>query len=214
MVFLDYQNAYRTVRGAYFDHELDPHWYGQLNPLALGQHLAADSPFDRELAEVRIYRGLPSSKRDPKGYGAARRQITRWDAMRGVTVVTRAIRYPHGWPDDCGDERPQEKGIDVALALDFAMMGERGQYDVGILVSGDTDLKPALESVAYARRDNGEGARAEVAAWSAEGKRGRRLAIDGVNLFCHWMGRDVYDQVCDLQDYNQPLPPGLVPRGL
>lgn len=214
VVFVDYQNVYRAARRAYFTHGVDPHWRGQINPLALGRHLAEDSPYDRELHEVRIYRGLPSSKRDPKGYGAARRQITRWQSMRSVQVVTRPIRYPHGWPDDCGEERPQEKGIDVALALDFAMMGERGEYEVGIMVSGDTDLKPALESVEFARRDReGAGPRAEVAAWSTEDHHDPRLSITGSRIFCHWMDRAAYDRVADDQDYNDVLPRGLMPRG-
>ena len=35
-------------------------------------------------------------------------------------------------------ERPREKGIDIALAIDFAMMAVRGEYYVGILMSTDT----------------------------------------------------------------------------
>ena len=36
----------------------------------------------------------------------------------------------------------------MALALDFVAMAMRGEYEVGILMSTDTDLKPALELVA------------------------------------------------------------------
>jgi uncharacterized LabA/DUF88 family protein len=58
-------------------------------------------------------------------------------------LVTRPLRYPGQ-----AGEKPQEKGIDVALALDFVAMAMRGEYEVGILMSTDTDLKPALELVA------------------------------------------------------------------
>jgi hypothetical protein len=47
--------------------------------------------------------------------------------------------------------REEEKGIDVALAIDFVTMAVRGEYDVGVIMSTDTDLKPALEAVAQMR---------------------------------------------------------------
>lgn len=55
--------------------ELVPHWLGQPDPLKLGNYLATDSPYDRVLHPVRVYRGLPSSTRDPTGmpHVAARR---------------------------------------------------------------------------------------------------------------------------------------------
>jgi hypothetical protein len=97
----------------------------------------------RELAGVRIYRGRPESNRDPKGDGANLRQCTEWE-RGGANVITRTLRYPPGWPE----EKPEEKGIDVALAMDFHAMAVRGEYDIGILMSTDTDLKPAVKGVA------------------------------------------------------------------
>lgn len=35
----------------------------------------------------------------------------------------------------------------MALAIDFVRLAIEDAYDVGILVSSDTDLKPALEAV-------------------------------------------------------------------
>ncbi len=80
-------------------------------------------------------------------------------------------------------------------------MAVRGQYDVGILMSTDTDLKPALEAVAELTHARGK-PRAEVAAWSAPGQRSRRLAISSRNLYCHWLGKDAYDEVADPTDYS------------
>ncbi len=58
-------------------------------------------------------------------------------------MIARDLRYPPDWP-----RRPaQEKGIDVALAVDFVTMVARGECDVAILFSSDTDLLPALEAV-------------------------------------------------------------------
>lgn len=66
MLFMDYQNTYRTARTLYHDLTA-PARHGQVDPGALGRLLVEQSPYDRELAGVRIYRGLPSAAKDPKG---------------------------------------------------------------------------------------------------------------------------------------------------
>jgi uncharacterized LabA/DUF88 family protein len=68
------------------------------------------------------------------------RQCAAWES-KGAIVIARALRYPAGWPET----KPQQKGVDVALAIDFVTMAIDGQYDVGVIASTDTDLKPALE---------------------------------------------------------------------
>jgi uncharacterized LabA/DUF88 family protein len=139
VVFIDYQNLYRSARSTFHHHESGPHWCGQVDPLALAAHLAADSPFDRTLDHVRVYRGVPANKRDPRGYAAARRQISVWAREQRVNVISRPLQYPAGWPNSSlPGERPREKGIDVALAMDFAVMSSRGEYDVGIMCSPAT----------------------------------------------------------------------------
>ena len=42
---------------------------------------------------------------------------------------------------------PYEKGIDVKLATDMLVHGTRANYQVAVLVSGDTDFKDALQAV-------------------------------------------------------------------
>lgn len=151
---------------------------------------------------VRLYRGLPSATRDPKGNAAAQRQITLWRRSPLVTVVTHPIRYPDGWPNESlpGD-RPQEKGIDVALALDFAIMGLEKQYDVGVMFSADTDLKPALDYIREKSRAWGV-PRAEVGAWKSSQTQSRRLQLDGTpRLFCHWIDETAYKTIQDVTDY-------------
>lgn len=172
-----------------------PHWHGQIDPLELGELLVARSPFSRQLVEVRVYRGIPDSSKDPKGYGASQRQIAQWFNSGKVKVITRTLRYPHGWPTD----KPEEKGIDVSLAVDFVLRAARGEYEVGIMMSTDTDLKPALEAVSQLRS-----ARAEVAAWSSPQSYSRRLSIKGERLWCHWLAETDYLGVQDNRDYNIP----------
>jgi uncharacterized LabA/DUF88 family protein len=200
VVFLDWQNVYKGAREAFCGYGA-PHWAGQVRPLALGQLIAADSPFDRRLHQVRIYRGQPDATRDPKSYAANARQVAAWRQSPLVDVTVRTLRYPRGWPNSHrAGEKPQEKGIDVALAIDFVTMAVAGEYEVGVLMSTDTDLKPALEAVAQLTAT--EGVRAEVASWSSSIGHSRRLSISSRRLYCHWLGQDAYGQVADPTDYS------------
>ena len=197
ILFIDYQNAYRGARESFFPLHAS-HWQGQLHPLRLGQLLVDRSPYSRHITEVRVYRGLPDSTKDPRGYAASSRQRNAW-TKSGVTVITRTLRYPRNWSYSRPAEKPQEKGIDVALAIDYVVMALRSEYDAGILMSTDTDLKPALEVVA-----NLPNVRAEVCAWSAPNAHSRRLSISGARLWCHWLDQGDYAAVADPTDYNRP----------
>ena len=189
--------------GSAFHSRWSPHFEGQIDPLKLAEHIAADSPFDRELAQVRVYRGLPDGSKDPKGYSAARRQIAAWQALDPrVLVFPRPLSYPHGWPDSHKPgEKPREKGIDVSLAIDFAVLAVTRQYDVGVLMSTDTDLKPALEAIPLLAAGRAF-PRAEVAAWSGEGRQRRRISLGGNKPYCHWLDKTTYSVVCDHTDYS------------
>ena len=125
-----------------------------------------------------MYRGMPSNDKDPRGYNAAQRQVLAWKKSPRAHVTTRPLRYPYDYPE----RKPEEKGIDVHIAIDFAMMAVRGEYDVGILMSGDTDLRPALETVSTLH-----GVKGEVAAWGTSSGYGRRLSVPGHNIWCHWI---------------------------
>lgn len=204
VVFVDYQNVYRRARDAFHTHGVDPHWCGQVDPMRLARHLVADSKYDRSLQEVRVYRGLPANTRDPKGYAATRRQVAAWEAEPLCTVITRTLQYPPGWPTGhLPGEAPREKGIDVALAVDLAVMASRKQYDVAILCSLDTDLTPSLEFVCDLTRAWGK-PRVEVAAWSAEGQTNGRLSVPGTRIYCHWIDVTTYNSMRDNTSYSNP----------
>ena len=195
VVFIDAQNMYQGARRAFFARD-DYHIKGQFRPDALGQ-LLADSgkpSSDRTLKEVRAYSGRPDSTKQPKAHSAHMKQCAGW-AANGVTVVTRSLRYSRRWPQ----EREREKGVDVALAIDFVSMATDNEYDVGILVSVDTDMTPALE---YVAKKYSPMKTVEVAAWYSDGARGR-LGVKGEPIWCHRLTRDLYDRVVDPTDYTQ-----------
>ena len=85
------------------------------------------------------------------------------------------------------------------MAIDFVTMAVDGLYDVGVILSTDTDLVPALEFVQS--RFAGE-RHVAVAAWRSPNSR-RRLSIPGTNIWCHWLNRDDYASVADPTHYNR-----------
>jgi hypothetical protein len=197
LVFLDYQNVSHRARDAYLA-PTDPAACGQIDPLRLGRLLAGRVPRGL-LTDVRVYRGRPSQRRDGRSSAAFQRQ-TQAQVRRGgglVSVVARDLRYPPQWPAS----QAQEKGIDVALAVDFVLMCARREYDVGILFSGDSDLVPALEAVVALRP--GEPPVCEVAAWARPAGRLRSLAVRGVHLRTHLLDEADYRAVADPTDYTR-----------
>ena len=195
-LFIDAQNAYRGARTSFFS-DTSPSVSGQFNPAKLATLIESRGGPENLaciLSEVRVYTGRPEAVKDPKTYAAHMKQCSEW-SRNGVTIVHRALRYPRGWPA----ERAQEKGIDTALAIDFVTMAVDGAYDLGVIMSTDTDLLPALEFV----RTRFPGQRhVAVAAWRSPHSR-RRLSIPGANVWCHWLSRDDYNAVADPTSYNR-----------
>lgn len=156
VVFIDYQNAHLAALDSFHPARTAAS-FGHIEPRALGDLLVARRVGHRlpsELSGVRVYRGRPEPRRQP-GAAANDRQTDAWDRQRDVTTIRRPLRYPRGWPN----VPAQEKGIDVALAVDLVRLAAEGAYDVAIVLSGDTDLLPAIETVATLT-----GAHVEVAA--------------------------------------------------
>lgn len=118
---------------------------------------------------VRVYRGRPSPAHQATSAAANDRQTASWDRSRLVTVIRRPLRYPSDWPASPAGE----KGIDVALAIDIVAMGMDNGYDAAILVSSDTDLMPAIETV-FARKLG----HIELATWAGA----RRLRFPNTQL--------------------------------
>jgi uncharacterized LabA/DUF88 family protein len=191
IIFLDYQNVIKRAY-AYYAKNLDkPNIVSQINPSKLGELLMRKYTDIRELKQIRVYTGIPSEKKDIKAFIAASKRIELWQLDPLVRVITRPLSYPLGWPKSSKPgEKPREKGIDVNIAIDFVTMAIRKEYEIGILFSVDTDLKPALEFVV----GNDVLARAEVAAWRQVADHQIRLALSSNRPFCHWLTKDDYQK--------------------
>ena len=69
---------------------------------------------------------------------------------------------------------PHEKGIDIKIATDMLVHGHRNNYDVAILVSGDTDFADAIQAV------KNLGHHVEVALFASSGSQKLREVADRV----------------------------------
>ena len=197
VVFVDHNNAYKDARRAFFA-EYDAGVMGQYSPRLLGDLLIASGPAGRTLEEVRVYTGRPDGSRDARTYAAHMRQSSAWAKQARVTQMYRPLRYPPNYPASPA----LQKGVDVALAVDVVRLFVEKRFDVGIVVSTDTDLVPALEAVIEISGD-GADLPIEVAAWRSERSQ-KRLRVAGKNVFCFELDFAKYGSVRDLTDYNIP----------
>lgn len=192
-MFIDADNVYWDARRA-FHRGSGPTSLGQTDPGKLARLVARRGPPDvvRELTEVRAYTGLPSQLHEPVSHAARARQLHRWRAA-GVTVADRPLRYPNDWPRS----KAEQKGVDVALAVDVVSGAARRRFDVAVIASTDTDLVPALEAVIDLRRAWGSPS-VEVIAWAPLNK---RLRVAAANIWCHWLTPADYLAVRDPTNY-------------
>ena len=207
-VFLDWQNVYMRARECFHDSQYRlPHHMGQVDPVDLALVLTkrhADMHPDEKFAltQVRIYRGIPLQQHDEKGYAAARRQHSAWTKDSRVQLHTSDLRYPRDYGQPGCQSKPREKGIDVKLALDVVTTGLDKLYDVGIVMSADSDLAPALELM-HQRSISRGGPVTEVAAWRSS-TFGSRISFGKNRPHCHWLEQQDYWGLRDERDYSLP----------
>lgn len=183
-VFLDYQNVHLVGHGLFAQdsqlHRCVP------DPVRVGDLIASKRRRPSVAANIRVYRGRPDPERQSLIAAANDAQASEWAQDRRVTMVRRMLNY-RGWPRLAG----QEKGIDVAIAVDLMTLAFSGDYDTLVLFSSDTDLMPALEAIASLRLGH-----VEVACWA--GARALRLSdVQPPRPWCHWLGRADWESVTE-----------------
>lgn len=190
IVFMDYQNVHGWARRQFFDWGPDPA-QGHVDPLRVGQYLCERRSRQSELKQVRVYRGRPNPERQPGAAAANDRQRSEWIKSPLVHVTRRMLKYPGDWPD-----RPaEEKGIDVAIAIDMMRIAIQDQdADALILFSSDTDLLPVLETIVELKLKH-----VEVASWS----KANRLRFEHAPMqpWCHNINDEQFRTLQDERDY-------------
>jgi hypothetical protein len=154
-VFLDYQNVHLAAHGL-FGKLGAPSESSLVHPLLIAERIGAKRRAPSELVTVRVFRGRPNPEHHPVPTAANDPQAAAWERDPRIRILRRPLNY-RGWPE----HPPREKGVDVALAVDLIESALLGEYDVGVVFSGDTDLLPAVET-AFRRTPP----RIEVASWS------------------------------------------------
>lgn len=196
-VYIDWQNIYNAARRAFGLTEA-PSEEGQVSPNQVAQILAAGNGRGAvgTLVRVEIHRGLPNSSRDSVGYGANRRHSAAWMRENPEIVIPRLrpLRYPHNYPA----EPPEEKGIDVQLALAAVehTTSNPPLCDVAVIFSHDTDLVPVVQTICRLT----SAAHVETASWVSE-TYSSRLRVQGAHIFHHELSRNDYEDVRDPVNY-------------
>ncbi len=204
-VFLDYQNSWHGTRARFGNPDFDPPTVGHVHPDLLGELLCEHGRTvdpQRLLSQVHVYRGRPGwqSHRDLRV--AFDRQTARWTRLPGVSFHTRNMRYQAtGWSTtgEVTNWVGQEKGIDVLLALDLVRGARLDLYDVAVVVSGDTDLFPAIEEAMSL------GKRVERALWWKPPVRKRALHLRGRAVWTHYLDEADFGTVRDDTNYLSKL---------
>lgn len=198
VAFIDYQNVYEDFRRAFVKGTLRS-TDGQFEPELLARTIATRGPeFETwQLVETRVYLGRPAPDRDPRGAGAHDRQTQRW-RDQGVVVRPRALQY-------LPNQRPRQKGVDVELAVDVVRLAVQGAYEIGLLLSTDTDLLPAIEAVDQFR---GSAKHPRLCAVSYTGLAKKLQLSDPAarQPFVFRLRRDEYRAVHDPRVYVEPQP--------
>ncbi|MBI3430185.1 MAG: NYN domain-containing protein [Actinobacteria bacterium] len=159
VVIIDYQNLHLVGAGLFEPfkqrHEclVHPVKYAE-QVLLTRNHRLDNGEWSATLSKVLVYRGLPSSKHEPKLYARNQAQKSEWERDRKVKVTLRPLKYKYermANGEKAIDEKgapivlsKSEKGIDVLCALALVREAQNPDVDLVILASQDTDLEPAL----------------------------------------------------------------------
>lgn len=207
MVFVDGQNLYKLCREL-FGHPL-------CHPHLLALELAGTRTKNR--VACRFYTGRPNpnfSGEEVKARNLDRRLQVMRDA--GVTVVTRPLRYHWDWghrtrlpkPGPAASpqqvtlspwRRPQEKGIDVCIALDVIEFALTDKLDVAIVVSLDRDLHEIPQAVRNLSGLKARPVRLEAAVPVPDGQRHPKT-LPGFH-WTHQISSALFHSVRDDTDY-------------
>lgn len=192
-VIMDYQNIHLTAHGLFAPHGT-PVWESLIHPLLFAEQLlSARALAQRDerqklavLADVFVYRGAPSNAHQPTLYRITQAHKSEWTRDPRVHVTYRALKYTQ-------DRPPQEKGVDVLVAINLVRLAQVGEHDVVILAAHDTDLEPALEMATKSGK-----AKVETGGWLDS----RRLRFPGQSVWHTALDGGAMVRARDRKDYS------------
>lgn len=214
-IVIDYQNLHLTAHGL-FDRYRPPH-ESLIHPGQYAKNLIQRrNSIIRDqsvavLAEVDVYRGLPSAKHDPVIYGRNLAQKSQWEKDPSIHVTHRPLKYTYEYAEDgtkATDEqgnffitKREEKGVDVLCALGLVRRSLEKDIELVILCTQDSDLSHAIDEVLHYGQ-----ARVETASWFIKGEYRRskeiRTNLKGIQIWNTRMGQREFFGSIDRKQYS------------
>ncbi|MCH8239943.1 MAG: NYN domain-containing protein [Proteobacteria bacterium] len=142
MAFFDGQNLYQHAMAAF------GHYHPNYDPIKLHNAVCEANGWTPNL--VRFYTGVPDRSESQMWSAYWSNRVL---AMKraGIVVTTRPIRYRKEKFIVDGTSQihttPQEKGIDVRIALDIVSLARKRQFNVAVIYSQDQDLAEVVQEV-------------------------------------------------------------------
>ncbi|MEE8418785.1 MAG: NYN domain-containing protein [Dehalococcoidales bacterium] len=135
MVFIDGSNLYHSLKNFFKRTDLD---IGKFCNKLIGK---------RRLIRIYYYNASVGRREEPDRYRDQQTFFASVSAIPYCELRLGRLVYVN-WPNT----PPYEKGVDIQLTTDLLTHSYKNNYDVGILVAGDTDYVGALQAV----KDNGK----------------------------------------------------------
>src|SRR5258708_16633155 len=197
MAFFDAQNLFRHAKNAFQETPDDNYHHPNFDPKRLHAKVADKLGFKPNL--TRFYSGVPleSDHELWGGYWASRKlALTR----AGVAVTTRRLRYhTEQAADGTTITVPQEKGIDIRIALDLVTCARRKEFDAAIIFSQDQDLGEAVLEVWSIAKEQGR----SLEIFSAFPTSDLAISLRGIATpTCFPMDKAFYDTCIERRDYR------------
>ena len=130
MIFIDGSNLYHSLKNHFGRTDLD---IGKFSQRLLAR---------RRLNRIYYYNSKVGYKEEPERYKQQQAFFAGVNAVPYTELRLGRLVY-NNWPS----MPPYEKGTDVQLAIDMLTHSFRDNYDVAILVAGDSDFVGALQAV-------------------------------------------------------------------
>ena len=135
MIFIDGSNLYHSLKGHFKRTDID---IGRFSSKLLQK---------RRLVRIYYYNAVVGRKEEPERYHHQQAFFASISAIPYCELRLGRLVYIN-WPN----VPPYEKGVDIQLTTDLLTHSFKNNYDVAVLVAGDSDYVGALQSV----KDNGK----------------------------------------------------------
>jgi uncharacterized LabA/DUF88 family protein len=136
MIFIDGSNLYHSLKSYLHRTDID---------IGLFCQKLVEK---RRLIRIYYYNAIVGMKQEPERYRSQQQFFTSVQQVPYLEMRLGRLVYTNAWPDT----PPYEKGIDIMLTTDLLTHSFKQNYDIAILVAGDTDYVGAIQQV----KNNGQ----------------------------------------------------------